>query len=174
MLLFLDGLFAFLDNLHFIVQIITWCYLLFWLYMTFRDMPVMFGLTSLIASYFIFAHSLSTSFLVLVFFAFMLMGTQLQMLLQFGVYPILGFLGIKPPNPFEPQMMGHEERQSAIQKALKGQEMSQQESQMLYQEMQAQMQQQSMQEAEQYVGAERKKMQQEQSNWEQEMYMRHG
>ncbi|MGB9577349.1 MAG: hypothetical protein ACP5O3_01700 [Candidatus Micrarchaeia archaeon] len=84
----------FVFDLWFVVKVIVFSYLLFQLYLMFRDTQLIFGLASLVAAYFIFVHGVSTVVLVAVFFLFVVFGSQLQMLVMFGLEPILGLFGI--------------------------------------------------------------------------------
>ena len=95
------GIFSFLNDVRFVVEIIVFAYLVFWLYMTFRDIPLLFALSLVAAGYLIFAQTISITLLVVIFFAFVLMGSQLQMLIWFGLAPIVGMFGIKLPGTQE-------------------------------------------------------------------------
>ncbi|MDP2717938.1 MAG: hypothetical protein Q8P02_04295, partial [Candidatus Micrarchaeota archaeon] len=57
-------LFETLGEIGFVVQLLVFTYLLFWLYMTFRDLPMLFGLTSAVAGFLIFIHGISVTLLV--------------------------------------------------------------------------------------------------------------
>jgi len=81
-------------DLWFVVKIIAFSYLLFQLYMMFRENQVLFGLAVIVAAYFFFIHAVSVVFLLLAFFLFVVFGNQVQMLVQFGLEPILGAFGI--------------------------------------------------------------------------------
>ncbi|MFH0835676.1 MAG: hypothetical protein V1834_00765 [Candidatus Micrarchaeota archaeon] len=80
-----------LNDMGFVIRVIVFSYILFWLYITFREAQLLFGLTAIIASYFVLFHSISTTVLIILFFAFVIFGTQLQMVLQFGLLPLLGY-----------------------------------------------------------------------------------
>lgn len=84
------GVFETLNELHFVVQVMVFSYLLFWCYLTFRDAQVLFGLAAIVFAYVIFVHGLSITVLTLLFLVFVVMGTHIQMILDFGLFPLLG------------------------------------------------------------------------------------
>ncbi len=86
-------IFETLSELDFVIRVMLFSYLLFWLYTTFipSRAEVLFGLTGIAAGYLVFAHGISVTVLVLFFIFFVMLGSQLQMLLQFGIMPLLGY-----------------------------------------------------------------------------------
>jgi len=81
-------------DLWFVVRILVFSYLLFHLYLMFRDNQIIFGMAVVVAAYFIFVHAVSVTLLMLFFFLFVVFGNQLQMLVMFGLEPLLGVFGI--------------------------------------------------------------------------------
>ncbi|MEW5955225.1 MAG: hypothetical protein AB1626_01665 [Candidatus Micrarchaeota archaeon] len=81
-------------DLWFVVRILVFSYLLFHLYLMFRDNQIIFGMAVIVAAYFIFVHAVSVTLLMLFFFLFVVFGNQLQMLVVFGLEPLLGAMGI--------------------------------------------------------------------------------
>lgn len=131
------GLFQFFEDFSFIIQIITFSYILFWLYITFRDAQILFGLSAIIAAYFTLLNPLPTIVLVVFFAAFMMMGMHFQMLIQFGLYPLLRFFGIELEHP----EMAEQQQMHAIEKKLmEGKELTQQEINFLEKNQQKQLQ----------------------------------
>ena len=80
-----------MNELYFVLQVITFSYLLFWIYLTFREAQLLMGLATIAAAYVIFVHGLSVTLLAAFFLIFVVMGTHLQMFIQFGVMPLLGY-----------------------------------------------------------------------------------
>ena len=107
-------IFGFLDQMQFVLQVIVFSYILFWLYITFRENQILFGLSSIVAAYFIILNPITTTTLVVLFVAFVLMGTHFQMLIQFGVYPLLRFFGIE----LEHAEMAEQQKMHGIEKKL--------------------------------------------------------
>ncbi len=145
-LFFIGEIIQMLADIGFVIQIMVFSYILFWLYMTFRDIPLLFGLVTVVAAYFMFIQPIPVFLLVIVFFAVFLFGNQLQMLIMFGLEPILGVFGVgKYATQYEYEYMGELQ-----QKLAAGQELSEKEMAELqkYQEKQeaAQMQSQYAQE----------------------------
>lgn len=87
-LFFIDELLSDATEIAFVIKLMAFVYMLFWLYYTFNRIPILFGLTSVILAYFIFVHSVSTMLLVLFLIGFVFLGSQLQMLVWFGLSPI--------------------------------------------------------------------------------------
>ncbi len=79
-----------LAEIGFVVQVLVFTYMLFWLYMTFRDLPLLFGLTSTVAGFLVFIHGISMTVLVAGFVFLFLFGMQIQQVLWFGLFPLLG------------------------------------------------------------------------------------
>ncbi|HIH20366.1 TPA: hypothetical protein HA244_03805 [Candidatus Micrarchaeota archaeon] len=92
-------LFSFLDifetlaELDFVVRVLVFSYILFWLYMTFMTAraDILFGVTAILAGYLVFAHGVTITILALFFLFFVVLGSQLQMIIQFGVLPLMGY-----------------------------------------------------------------------------------
>ncbi len=89
----LFGIFDTLQEMDFVIRIMLFSYLLFWLYTTFipARADLLFGLSAIAAGYLVFAHGVTITILVLFFILFVVLGSQLQMLLQFGIMPLLGY-----------------------------------------------------------------------------------
>lgn len=80
-----------LSELGFVVQLLVFTYCLFWLYMTFRDLPLLFGTASVAVGFLIFIHGVSVTVLVAAFVFLVLFGMQIQQVLWFGLFPLLGY-----------------------------------------------------------------------------------
>lgn len=87
------GVFQTLGELDFVVRVMVFAYLLFWLYMTFMPAraEILFGLAAIVSGYLIFAHGISLTLLVLFFIFFIMLGSQIQMILMFGLLPLFGY-----------------------------------------------------------------------------------
>ena len=127
--------FQFFTDIGFVIQIMALAYIIFWLYLTFRESQVLFGISAIIASYFMLTVALPTVLVVIVFILFVVMGNQMQMLLMFGIEPVLGFLGIHITE--RGKMEVEQNRMMGIQKKVEqGQMLSQQEEQFLMKQQQ--------------------------------------
>ncbi|MBU1197557.1 hypothetical protein KJ765_03510 [Candidatus Micrarchaeota archaeon] len=115
------GILDVFTDLKFVLQVIVFSYILFWLYMTFRDVQVLFGLGAIVAAYFVLLNPISTTVLLVLFFAFVLMGMHFQMLFQFGLFPLLRFFGVEMEHP---EMVEQQKMQKIEQKLMHGQELS--------------------------------------------------
>ncbi len=94
-LFFLEDIVSTFSDISFVVTILVFCYLLYWLFITFNRVPILFGASALVAAYFLFVQPLPTIFLVVIFFLFIVAGSQLQFAVQFGLQPILhGLFGV--------------------------------------------------------------------------------
>ncbi len=127
------GLLESVGDIAFVIKIMSFVYILFWLYQTFAESQVLFGLSALGAGYLILFSS--TVFVALaVVVLLMVMGMWLQQSLQFGLFPLLG-VG-------QGGMMGGggEEMGRIQQKLQLGQQLTAEEAQMA-QSMQAQQEQ---------------------------------
>ncbi len=118
------GIFDVLGDLKFVIQIIVFSYILFWLYMTFRESQLLFGLSAIIDAYFVLLNPLSTAILVVLFVAFVVMGAHFQMLIQFGLYPFLRFFGVEMEHP---EVAEQQHMQNIEKKLQNGLELSQQD-----------------------------------------------
>ncbi len=84
-------IFETLNELGFVIQLLVFTYCLFWMYMTFRDMPLLFGTASVAVGFLIFIHGVSVTVLVAAFVFLVMFGMQIQQVLWFGLFPLLGF-----------------------------------------------------------------------------------
>ena len=126
----ISDIFSFFSDIGFVIKIMALAYIIFWLYLTFRDSQMLFGLGAIIASYFMLTSAIPLIFIVIIFIVFVVMGNQLQMLLMFGVFPVTRFLGIE----LDPQYIEQKEMQqlqAAEQKLQAGQAISMEEEQLL-------------------------------------------
>ncbi len=112
-------------DLAFIAKLIVFVYLLYWLFITFRENQVVLGLFSITAAYFLFFHSISLVVFVLLFFAFIVMGMHFQFIIDMGVLPILGWLGFHDPNMGD---MNQVKMQEIQKKLMEGQTLSGEET----------------------------------------------
>lgn len=96
----LAGIFDAFNELSFILKVIVFVYLSYWLFMTFRG-GLLFGVALLAAAFFIFFYSISTTLLFIVFLLFVVFGSHLQFILDFGIGRILQQAGKAPP--WEPE-----------------------------------------------------------------------
>ncbi len=80
-----------LGELGFVIQLLVFTYSLFWLYLTFRDLPLMFGISSVAVGFLVFIHGVSVTILVASFVFLVLFGMQIQQMLWFGLFPLLGY-----------------------------------------------------------------------------------
>lgn len=137
------GAFNFFDDMFLVAMVLSGSYILFLLYMSFRENQVIFAVASVVAiTVLVMQPGIVTLLLILLFF-FVFFGQQLQMLLQFSIYPLLGLVGIRPPNPFEPAGAHEAEEMMHIeQKLLRGEQVSEMERTNYAKNMQAQSQQQ--------------------------------
>jgi len=136
-LLSVFGIVQTLNELDFVMRVIVFSYLLFWLYITFRDVQVLFGLSSILVGYLVFAHGVSITLLAAFFLVFVVMGTHLQMFIQFGLMPVLGFqhAGDRFAKINQGESMG---QMAQLQQAVESGQMSVAEAQEMAQQMQAQ------------------------------------
>lgn len=94
-----------LSDLGLVVKILVFCYLLYWLFITFREQQLVLGIATIIAAYFMFFHAVSVTVLVLLFFVFIVMSGHFQFIIDMGLVPILGFFGFKEAHgPMAEQM----------------------------------------------------------------------
>ncbi len=113
------------NELGFVVKIMVFAYLLYWLFIVFREQQVLLGLVAIIAAYFMFFHSISLTLLVLVFFVFVVMSGHFQFLIDFGLIPILSMFGFHEAHGSEELKM-----QEVQKKMMEGQSLSQEEATM--------------------------------------------
>jgi len=147
-------IFETLNELGFVSQLLVFTYSLFWMYMTFRDMPLLFGTASVAVGFLIFTHAVSVTFLVAGFVFLVLFGMQIQQVLWFGLFPLLGFhvMGDRLGRSYESDPHAMEVRRYELgQKLEQGIELSQEEADWMHKQQAqsqmsgAQMQQQMMQ-----------------------------
>ncbi|MFH1247019.1 MAG: hypothetical protein V1644_01435 [Candidatus Micrarchaeota archaeon] len=93
LLLTLLGIFDVFSDLGFVIKIMVFSYILYWLFMVFREQQVILGLVAIIAAYFMFAHAISVTVLVLLFLVFIVMSGHFQFIIDMGIIPILGWFG---------------------------------------------------------------------------------
>ncbi|MBI5035776.1 hypothetical protein HZC09_00380 [Candidatus Micrarchaeota archaeon] len=84
-------IFETLAELGFVIQLLVFTYTLFWLYLTFRDMQLLFGVSAAVSGYMIFVHGVSMTLLISFFVFMVLFGMQIQQLAWFGLFPLLGY-----------------------------------------------------------------------------------
>ncbi len=133
----IDGVLGTLNELGFVVRIIVFSYLCYWLYITFRDVQTIFGVAVIVTAYLVFIHSLSITLLVIIFFVFVIFGNMLQMILMFGVLPLVGYQFTMRDYVKNPSMAESAElKAAALQKLQMGEELSAEEAQMLQAEQQ--------------------------------------
>ncbi len=124
-----------LNDLSFVVKIIIFSYFLFWLFVTFRELPIVFGLSVIGLAYLMFVAAIPMLVIAIVFLVFLTpFGMMLQQGIQFGLLP---FLGREPMTGR--RMTGPEEVQRIQEKAMRGENLTQQEAEIL-QEVYAQQQ----------------------------------
>lgn len=87
------GVFDTFADVAFVIKILVFCYLLYWLFIVFREQQMLLGIATIIAAYFMFFHQISIVVLVLFFFVFIIMSGHFQFLIDMGIMPILGFMG---------------------------------------------------------------------------------
>ncbi len=129
-----------LEDFDFVIKVLTFSYMLFWLYMSFRDIPILFGISSLVGFYFLFINPPMVVFVVILLFSLVLFGNQLQMIMLFGFGPLYSVLtGKRLPQPGETAaMLEAEEMQAVEQKIMQGHALSAEEQQKYGQMMQKQ------------------------------------
>lgn len=136
-------IFETLNELGFVIQLLVFTYCLFWMYMTFRDMPLLFGTASVAVGFLIFIHGVSVTVLVAAFVFLVMFGMQIQQVLWFGLFPLLGFhvMGDRLGRSYESDPHAMEVRRYDLgQKLEQGIELSQEEGDWLHkQQAQGQM-----------------------------------
>ena len=128
-----------MNDLSFVIRILVFSYFLFWLFITFRELPIIFGISVIGVAYLIFIAALPMIILAIAFMVFLTpFGAQMQQMIQFGLLPAMKrepFSGMKMPDQLEMQRVQ--------EKMMRGEQLNQHEMEMA-QEMNAQQQ---MQEA---------------------------
>ncbi len=84
---FSDPLGAF-EEIAFVVRVMSFVYILFWLFTTFQDNQLLFGFTALVAAYFVLFNSPVIIVLAAVVLL-MVNGMFLQQSIMFGLFPAL-------------------------------------------------------------------------------------
>lgn len=122
------GIFETIADLDFVIKIMTFSYMLLWLYSQLRDAQILFGIGVMISGYFLFIQPLPTIIIVILFVVFVSLGMHLQMLIQFGVFPLFRFFGIELEHP---EMREQQEMQNIQRKMQHGEELNEQEEKFL-------------------------------------------
>ncbi|MEK6953754.1 MAG: hypothetical protein AABX01_02010 [Candidatus Micrarchaeota archaeon] len=149
-LLPLLDIFQTIEDLGFVIKVMTFAYMLLWLYAQLRESMLLFGIGSMLAGYFLFLNPLPTVLIVIIFVIFVSLGMHLQMLFQFGLFPILRFFGIEVEHP---EMKEQQDMQNIQQKLGKGEDLTNEEEQFLEKVQKRDMQyQQKMQQRMQRIG----------------------
>lgn len=107
---FLDDFGETLGELGFVIRLMSFVYILFWLFATFQDNQVVFGFTSLIAAYFVIFYAPVIVILAAVVLL-MINGMFIQQSLMFGIMPALG----RNPQTFGAMDYGYEAEQMKAQ-----------------------------------------------------------
>ncbi len=108
------GLFDAFADLAFVIKIMVFCYILYWLFIVFREQQIVLGLVAVIAAYFMFVHAVSITILVLLFFVFIVMSGHFQFIIDMGILPIMGMFGFHEGG----QGQGEEMKMQQIQKKM--------------------------------------------------------
>ncbi len=103
-LLALLSVFSTIADLGFVVKILVFSYILYWLFVVFREQQVILGLVAVIAAYFMLFHAISITVLVLLFFVFIVMSGHFQFIIDMGILPILGMFGLHEGQAEDAQM----------------------------------------------------------------------
>ena len=116
-LLPLLDIFQTIGDLDLVIKIMAMSYMILWLYAQLRESMLLFGLGTMLAGYFLFINPLPTIIIVIIFVAFVSLGMHLQMLFQFGLFPLLRFFGIELEHP---EVAEQQKMQSIEQKVRRG------------------------------------------------------
>jgi len=114
----------FFSDMFFVALVLTGSYILYILYLNFHDQPMIFALAAIAGTTFLLSNSLVTMGLVTLFFVFVMFGQNLQMILQFSVYPLLGMFGVEIPGTVPEEQREAMKIQQIEQNILKGEEVS--------------------------------------------------
>ncbi len=114
----------FFSDMFFVALVLTGSYILYVLYLNFHDQPMIFALAAIAGTTFLLSNSLVTMGLVTLFFVFVMFGQNLQMILQFSVYPLLGMFGVEIPGTVPEEQREAMKIQQIEQRILKGEEVS--------------------------------------------------
>ena len=125
-----------LGEIGFVIRLMSFVYILFWLYATFQENQLLFGFTALIAAYFVIFYAPVVVVLAAVVLI-MVNGMFLQQALMFGLFPAMGRnqMGMPVDYAHEEEAMQAQNLQSRLQA---GQQLSEQEMQFLAQVQQRQ------------------------------------
>ncbi|MBI4361082.1 hypothetical protein HY572_04910 [Candidatus Micrarchaeota archaeon] len=131
------GIFETLAELGFVVQILSFTYILFWLYMTFRDLPLLFGITATVTGFLIFIHGVSVVLLTAAFVFLFLFGMQIQQVMWFGLFPLLGYhvMGDRLASAEETDPRKMQAKMQRVQEQIERGHASQQEMEWFQQQM---------------------------------------
>ncbi len=108
------GILQTVSDLGLVIKIMVFAYLLYWLFIVFREQQMLLGLATIIAAYFMFFHQLSVIVLVLLFFVFIVMSGHFQFIIDMGIVPILGFLGFRESHGAMEEQVKMEEIQKKL------------------------------------------------------------
>ena len=114
----------FFSDMFFVALVLTGSYILYILYLNFHDQPMIFAIAAIAGATFLLSNSLLTMGLVVLFFALVMFGMNLQQILMFSVYPVLGMLGIDAPGTGSQEQREAMKLQQIEQKILRGEEVS--------------------------------------------------
>ncbi len=101
------------SNLSFVLKIMSFSYLAYWLYTTFYNSKIVFGIALIGAGFFAITYSGATTALVVVFAILFVLGPQLQNTIWFGLGPLLSPFGIDLMGNSVNQKMSELEHQKA-------------------------------------------------------------
>ncbi len=112
------GLFDAFGDLAFVIKIMVFSYVLYWLFIVFREQQLLLGLVAVIAAYFMFVHAVSVTILVLLFFVFIVMSGHFQFIIDMGVLPIMGMFGFHEAGHGQGEEMKMQEIQKKMQEGV--------------------------------------------------------
>lgn len=121
------GILETLADMAFVIKILTFSYLLYWLFIVFREQQMLLGIATIIAAYFMFFHQISIVLLVLFFFVFIVMSGHFQFLIDMGIMPILSFLGFHETTGMYGQGADQIKMQKIQEKVQKGIDLTEEE-----------------------------------------------
>ncbi|MFH1750704.1 MAG: hypothetical protein ABH863_03440 [Candidatus Micrarchaeota archaeon] len=121
-------IFSTIEDMSFVIKIMAFAYMLLWLYAQLRESMLLFGMGSMLAGYFLFINPLPTILIVIIFVVFVSLGMHLQMLFQFGLFPLLRFFGVELEHP---EVQEQQKMQNLQQKLGRGEDLTNEEEQFL-------------------------------------------
>src|SRR3989344_3299400 len=127
-LLPLLDIFQTIGDLDLVIKIMAMSYMILRLYAQLRESMLLFGLGTMLAGYFLFINPLPTIIIVIIFVAFVSLGMHLQMLFQFGLFPLLRFFGIELEHP---EVAEQQKMQSIEQKVRRGEDLTREEEEFM-------------------------------------------